>query len=205
MCPCPTQQTGATCHTASSGLYPRSTRQRKCRPGYKSRAKQARSRQKAKNFNLVLTLRQEKFDLTAQIGDLKSYIHLVNKSHQEELTSSEISYTKHHNLTRIKYNQLSEMYTNLQEHFRQSEKRNAHLQEQLDATLDKNRTLVKKVSTLEQFRPAHTILNSPLDLRLRALEEQLLPVNTIQKSPLDLRLQEVEAKPPEVVYDLVSI
>ena len=46
---------------------------------------------------------------------------------------------------------------------------------------------------------------SPLDLRLRALEEQLHPVNATQNSPLDLRQHAPEAKPPEFVFDLVNI
>ena len=93
------------------------------------------------------------------------------------------------------------MYFNLQENFLKSEKRNSHLQEQLDVVLDENRSLVSKVSSLEQFRPVDTALNSPLDLRLRALEEQFRPVN----SPIDLCLHAQEPKPPEVVYDLVNI
>ena len=61
------------------------------------------------------------------------------------------------------------------------------------------------MSTLEQLRPVYSSVHSPLDLRLRALEEQIRPVNLTQNSPLDLRLHEAEAKPPEFVYDLVNL
>ena len=197
----PVQQPAGTCRTSSAGPSPRSTRQRKCRPGYKSRAKLARSRQKAKYFNLVLSVRREKFDLIAEIGNLRSRINLADKSHKEKVTSIENNFTKQSNTIIGKYNQLSEMYCNLQENFFKSEKRNSHLQEQLDLILDENRSLIKKVSVLEQSRPVHPTLNSPLDLRLRALEEQFRPVN----SPIDLCLHAQEPKPPEVVYDLVNI
>ena len=90
----PIQQPAGTCRTASAGLSPRSTRQRKCRPGYKSRAKLARSRQKAKHFNLALSLRREKFefDLIAEIGNLRSLINLAVKSYQEKVTSRTVRF-----------------------------------------------------------------------------------------------------------------
>ena len=66
-----------------------STRKRKCRPGYKSPAKQARSKERSKHFNLVSHMRKENFNLTAEIGNLKSYINLVDKCHQEEVISIE--------------------------------------------------------------------------------------------------------------------
>ena len=92
----------------------------------------------------------------------------------------------------------------MQENLLKSEKNNKHLQERLDVTLDENRSLVRKLSTLEQLHPVNSSLHSPLDLRLRALEEQICPVSATQNSPLDLRLHFLESKPPDVVYDLVN-
>ena len=105
------------------------------------------------------------------------------------------------NLLISKYNQLSEINSNLQENLLNNSK---HLQEQLNVTLDENRSLVRNLSTIEQLHPANSFLNSPLDLRLRALEEQIRPVSATIKSPLDLRLHSLESKPPDVVYDLVN-
>ena len=99
-----------------------------------------------------------------------------------------------------KYNQISEMYSNLQENFLKSEKRNAYLQEQLGEVLDENSSLIKKVTTLEQFQSVNPISNDPLDPRLRALEDYYRPV----PSPLDLRQRPSEAPPSDVVYDLVK-
>ena len=206
MCSAPVHhQPGSSSSAASAGPVTRSTRKRKCRPGYKSPAKLARSRQKAKYFNLASVLKRESFTQTAEVGKLKSYIGIINNCHQEEVTLLESRFTKQHNSLIGNYNQLSKMYSNLQENFLKSEKMNSHLQEQIDGVLDENRRLVRKVSTLEQFRPVYSTLNSPLDLRLRALEEQLHPVNATQNSPLDLRQHAPEAKPPEFVFDLVNI
>ena len=204
MCSSPVQQRGASSRAVPAGPGPRSTRKRKSRPGYKSPAKLARSKEKAKHFKLVLGFKQENFNLTAEIGNLKSYLRLVDKCHQDEIASMENDFTNKQNLIIRKYNQLSEMYSNLQENFLQSEKSNKHLQERLDVTLDENRSLVRKISTLEQLHPVHSSLHSPLDLRLRALEEQIRPVGTTQNSPLDFRLHVLETKPPDVVYDLVN-
>ena len=146
-------------------------------------------------------MKQESFNLTAEIGNLKSYIRLVDKCHQDEIVSMENDFTNKQNIIIRKYNQLSEMYSNWQENFLKSEQSNKHLQERLDVTLDENRSLIRKISTIPQFHPVGSSLHSPLDLRLRALEEQILPVNTAQNSPLDLCL---ESKPPDVVYDLVN-
>ena len=199
-------QPGASSRAASAGPVPRSTRKRKCRPGYKSPAKLARSRQKAKYFNLVSGLKRENFTQTAEVGKLKSYIGIINNCHQEEIILLENRFTKQHDSLIRKYNQLSEMYSNSQENLTKSEQKNFHLQEQLDAVLDDNRSLVRKVSTLEQLRPVYSNVNSPLDLRLRALEDQLLPVNATQNRPLDLRQHAPHSsKPPEFVFDLVNI
>ena len=150
-------------------------------------------------------LKRENFTQTAEVGKLKSYIGIINNCHQEEITLVENRFSKQHDSLIRKYNQLSEMYSNSQENLLQSEKKNSYLQEQLDGVLDENRSLVRKVSTLEQLRPVYSTINSPLDLRLRALEEQLRPVNLTQHSPLDLRQHSPEAKPPEFVFDLVNI
>ena len=201
MCSSPVQQRGASSRSVSAGPSPRSTRKRKSRPGYKSPAKLARSKEKAKHFKLVLRFKQESFNLTAEIGNLKTYIRLCDKSHQDEIASIENDSTNKQNLIIRKYNQLSKMYSNLQDNFLKSERNKKHLQERLDVTLEENKSLVRKISTFQQFHPVSSSLHSPLDLRLRALEEQILPVNTVQNSPLDLCL---ESKPPEFVYDLVN-
>ena len=206
MCSAPVQhQPGASSGAATAEPVPRSTRKRKCRPGYKSPAKLARSRQKAKYFHLASVLKRENFHQTAEVGKLKSYIGIINNCHQEEVTLLENRYTKQHDSLIRKYNQLSEMYSNSQENLLKSEKKTFYLQGQLDGVLDENRSLVRKVSTLEQLRPVYSSVHFPLDLCLRALEEQIRPVNLTQNSPLDLRLHEAEAKPPEFVYDLVNL
>ena len=163
------QQRGASAGAVSTGPGPRSTRKRKCRPGYKSPAKLARSKEKAKHFKLVLGFKQENFNLTAEIGNLKSYIRLVDKCHQDEIASIENNLTNKQNLIIRKYNQLSEMYSNLQENFLKSEKSNQHLQERLDVTRDENRSLVRKISTFEQLHPVHSSLHSPLYHRLTVI------------------------------------
>ena len=145
-------------------------------------------------------MRQQNFNLTAEIGKLKSYSRIVENCHKEEVIAMQNNYTKQSNLIMTKYNQLSELYSNLQENFLKSEKRNAHLQEQLGDILDENSSLVRKVSTLEQLQPVYPTVNDPLDLRLRALEEHYRPVH----SPLDLRRCPPETNPPDVVYDLVK-
>ena len=216
--------------SAPAGPVPLSTRKRTCRPGYKSRAKIARSREKAKQFKIILALRQENFNLTAEVGKLKSYSRINEKCHQEEAALRQNNFTKQNNLIIGKYHQISELYSNLQENFLKSEKRNAHLQEQLDVMLEENGSLLRKVSTLERFHPVNQYSNDPLDLRLRALEDyyrpvppQLDPVNPVSNDPLDLRLsaleeqyrtvpspsdlrlRHLETHPPEVVYDLVKL
>ena len=85
MCSSPVQQRGASSRAVSTGPCPRSTRKRKCHPGYKSPAKQARSKEKAKHFQLVLALKQDTFNLTVEIGNLESYLRLVDQCHQDEI------------------------------------------------------------------------------------------------------------------------
>ena len=170
------------------------------------------------------------FNLTAEVGKLKSYSRIVETCHQEEAELRQNNFTKQNNLIIGKYHQISEMYSNLQENFLKSEKRNAYLQEQLGEVLDENSSLIKKVTTLEQFQSVNPISNDPLDLRLCALEDYyrpvpplLDPVNLVSNDPLDLRLRALEEQyrtvpspsdlrlhhsethPPEVVYDLVKL
>ena len=209
-----TQLLGVSSRSQSSpaGPGPLSTRKRPCRPGYKSRAKIARSREKAKQFKIILALRQENFNLIAEVGKLKSYSRIVENCHKEEAALRQTNFTKQNNLIISKYNQISEMYSNLQENFLKSEKRNAHLQEQLGEVLDENSSLIKKVTTLEQFQSVNPISNDPLDLRLRALEDYYRPVPSpldlrqcpSETHPSDLRLRPSESHPSDVVYDLVK-
>ena len=133
--------------------------------------------------------------LKEEIANLKSYIKNSNSVHQEKISALETSHEKQNNLCILKfsqvvgkYNQLSNLYSNLQEKYTISEKRNSHLQEQLDTVLNENRNLIKKVSTLEQSCPFVNSIDPPLDLRLCATEK---------KPP--------EIKEPEIVDDLVII
>ena len=68
----PAQGPGASARSATAGPCPPSVKRRKCRPGYKSAAKLARSRERAKHFHLSRALKKENVNLYFEIQKLKA-------------------------------------------------------------------------------------------------------------------------------------
>ena len=77
----PAQGPGATELSASSGPCPPSVKLRKCRPGYKSAAKLARSRERARCFHLSRSLKQENASLGDEIEKIKAEKNLIEEEY----------------------------------------------------------------------------------------------------------------------------
>jgi len=164
--------------TSASTLTVHLPRSRKCRPGYKSPAKLARSREKAKFFHLAAKLQQENLLLKENNLNLKTEIDLFKtENFLEENIRSRYSnemdkalqkqkdyYTeKHYSILRAHSENLKEKYKenfNLTVKFYKSEVKN--LSEKLAVA---NQNLMSSNTRKAVYSPGKYTDNEPLDLR----------------------------------------
>ena len=151
MCPYPARDPSPS--SASTAPHVPSCRRRKCRPGYKSAAKIARTREKAKYHNLAKDLKLENANLFVENMELKETLANIDNHVKFQFESLKSQYSQEReDALRTQKDYLSERHTNILSAY--SEKLKQHYDKSFNESVSRceneTRVLKMKVASLSR-------------------------------------------------------